>query len=109
YIHQSSFFFYMLRPPPKSTLFPYTTLFRSRLTLSKMEHPDKVSMSLTCLQLRVAECLKSFTNSEEDGREPSTRCARSHMLRPHTECEKATGEPVEQWPLYHLHEPGRLR
>src|SRR5207248_6937633 len=85
YIHQSSFFFYMLRPPPKSTLFPYTTLFRSRLTLSKMEHPDKVSMSLTCLQLRVAECLKSFTNSEEDGREPSTRCARSHMLRPHTD------------------------
>src|SRR5687768_17843499 len=26
-----SFFFYMLRPPPSSTLFPYTTLFRSSL------------------------------------------------------------------------------
>src|SRR5438046_1615094 len=26
----SSFFFLMLRPPPRSTLFPYTTLFRSR-------------------------------------------------------------------------------
>src|SRR5438132_7112895 len=25
----------MLRPPPKSTLFPYTTLFRSRRTLRK--------------------------------------------------------------------------
>src|SRR5438552_8828155 len=25
------FFFLMLRPPPRSTLFPYTTLFRSRL------------------------------------------------------------------------------
>src|SRR5207249_11794518 len=24
------FFFYILRPPPGSTLFPYTTLFRSR-------------------------------------------------------------------------------
>src|SRR3712207_7532014 len=24
------FFFLMIRPPPKSTLFPYTTLFRSR-------------------------------------------------------------------------------
>src|SRR5205823_14831844 len=24
-----SFFFLMLRPPPRSTLFPYTTLFRS--------------------------------------------------------------------------------
>src|SRR5437763_16586436 len=25
-----SFFFYMILPPPRSTLFPYTTLFRSR-------------------------------------------------------------------------------
>src|SRR5438445_6945014 len=25
----SSFFFLMIRPPPRSTLFPYTTLFRS--------------------------------------------------------------------------------
>src|SRR5690606_41467490 len=29
YIHRSSTFFLMLRPPPRSTLFPYTTLFRS--------------------------------------------------------------------------------
>src|SRR6266700_5767078 len=29
YIH-SSFFFLMIRRPPRSTLFPYTTLFRSR-------------------------------------------------------------------------------
>src|SRR5207247_10574552 len=25
----STFFFFMIRPPPRSTLFPYTTLFRS--------------------------------------------------------------------------------
>src|SRR3712207_8157934 len=30
----SSFFFLMIRRPPRSTLFPYTTLFRSRLGLS---------------------------------------------------------------------------
>src|SRR5690625_6000654 len=24
------FFFFMIRPPPRSTLFPYTTLFRSK-------------------------------------------------------------------------------
>src|SRR5947209_19628430 len=29
-----SFFFLMIRPPPRSTLFPYTTLFRSKLELS---------------------------------------------------------------------------
>src|SRR5256885_13185226 len=28
---QSLFFFLMIRRPPRSTLFPYTTLFRSRL------------------------------------------------------------------------------
>src|SRR5690606_41703489 len=27
------FFFYMIRPPPRSTLFPYTTLFRSPVRL----------------------------------------------------------------------------
>src|SRR5688572_33008265 len=27
----SSFFFLMIRRPPRSTLFPYTTLFRSRI------------------------------------------------------------------------------
>src|SRR2546426_12024613 len=29
-IHLSFFFFLMIRRPPRSTLFPYTTLFRSR-------------------------------------------------------------------------------
>src|SRR5258708_8509461 len=29
--HRSSFFFLMIRRPPISTLFPYTTLFRSKL------------------------------------------------------------------------------
>src|SRR5690348_17589104 len=28
-----SFFFLMMRRPPRSTLFPYTTLFRSQITL----------------------------------------------------------------------------
>src|SRR3712207_7040605 len=28
----ASFFFLMIRRPPRSTLFPYTTLFRSRVT-----------------------------------------------------------------------------
>src|SRR5215204_7471444 len=29
FLHSSSFFFLMIRRPPRSTLFPYTTLFRS--------------------------------------------------------------------------------
>src|SRR5436305_12422455 len=31
-LHYLSFFLYILPPPPRSTLFPYTTLFRSRRT-----------------------------------------------------------------------------
>src|SRR5215217_3054792 len=34
YIIFSFFFFLMIRRPPRSTLFPYTTLFRSRTRLS---------------------------------------------------------------------------
>src|SRR2546426_2479913 len=38
-IHVLSFFFLMIRRPPRSTLFPYTTLFRSN---------DKVTGVQTC-------------------------------------------------------------
>src|SRR3712207_8734272 len=30
----------MIRRPPRSTLFPYTTLFRSTRTVDKMLHPE---------------------------------------------------------------------
>src|SRR5476651_2808570 len=32
------FFFLMIRRPPRSTLFPYTTLFRSRIARSARKH-----------------------------------------------------------------------
>src|SRR5439155_26118682 len=35
------FFFLMIRRPPRSTLFPYTTLFRSRETLQAVEPPSE--------------------------------------------------------------------
>src|SRR5687768_18051700 len=34
------FFFLMMLLPPRSTLFPYTTLFRSSLGLVRADHPD---------------------------------------------------------------------
>src|SRR5204863_8000677 len=37
--HLCFFFFLILRRPPSSTLFPYTTLFRSRSTGSRTSHP----------------------------------------------------------------------
>src|SRR3712207_6919604 len=41
------FFFLMIRRPPRSTLFPYTTLFRSRL--------DEVEVELGVQRLQPAE------------------------------------------------------
>src|SRR5256885_8117911 len=36
------FFFLMIRRPPRSTLFPYTTLFRSRLAAGgRVPYPDR--------------------------------------------------------------------
>src|SRR3712207_7971911 len=35
------FFFLMIRRPPRSTLFPYTTLFRSRFVRSRSCHPHR--------------------------------------------------------------------
>src|SRR3712207_7495241 len=37
----TSVFFLMIRRPPRSTLFPYTTLFRSRRHDSAMGHRDR--------------------------------------------------------------------
>src|SRR5438876_11722667 len=51
------FFFLMLRRPPRSTLFPYTTLFRSGLALrrdlpDRQDHPgDVLSLHLRPLRL----------------------------------------------------------
>src|SRR5438105_12381474 len=41
--HRLSFFFLSLRPPPRSTLFPYTTLFRSCRA-----HPARPSPRAAC-------------------------------------------------------------
>src|SRR5205085_6214604 len=40
-----SCFFYLMRPPPRSTLFPYTTLFRSR-PQQEPQQPAALSMLL---------------------------------------------------------------
>src|SRR3712207_8067639 len=42
----SLFFFLMIRRPPRSTLFPYTTLFRSRRsTLRSSSHAEREGVS----------------------------------------------------------------
>src|SRR5258708_28861546 len=43
------FFFLMIRRPPRSTLFPYTTLFRSKSALSRIMILDFLAGSRTTL------------------------------------------------------------
>src|SRR6267143_4360821 len=42
------FFFLMIRRPPRSTLFPYTTLFRSPLPASGASNPELELLELSC-------------------------------------------------------------
>src|SRR3712207_8573340 len=82
---ETEFFFLMIRRPPRSTLFPYTTLFRSLLATEaaheqdeevreQQEHPlvlgqaeDAVGQELGCLADR-----------QEPGDRKSTRLNSSH-------------------------------
>src|SRR5262245_66481079 len=44
------FFFLMIRRPPRSTLFPYTTLFRSRWRSNRSQKLDNARRAPECLQ-----------------------------------------------------------
>src|SRR2546429_10032314 len=62
------FFFLMIRRPPRSTLFPYTTLFRSR---AKMEARAFAGDRLTAL--KIFEEWKQKLRSEEHTSELQSR------------------------------------
>src|SRR6202161_4276189 len=52
---QRFFFFLMIRRPPRSTLFPYTTLFRSRLQLVRAAGPNRRASQVRLLLPRSEE------------------------------------------------------
>src|SRR6266536_3774397 len=49
------FFFFMIRRPPRSTLFPYTTLFRSEPTRMRIDDGDTDRCSWRKAELRSEE------------------------------------------------------
>src|SRR5258706_14623758 len=60
-----SFFFLMIRRPPRSTLFPYTTLFRSVVAMQACDFLDHVLFDLEIEEDRSEEHtseLQSLTN-----------------------------------------------
>src|SRR2546426_12333135 len=65
------FFFLMIRRPPRSTLFPYTTLFRSDLGQRFVD-----GSRVRCLQKRL-DCLRA---RDHLGDRKSTRLNSSHLV-----------------------------
>src|SRR2546429_6726629 len=59
---RSCFFFLMIRRPPRSTLFPYTTLFRSGRSDSSVTSTDKYALGHILVKFRDSA---SMERSEE--------------------------------------------
>src|SRR2546430_4914606 len=67
YVILSLFFFLMIRRPPRSTLFPYTTLFRSRAGPGSRPSPAPTSCRRRhCFdRVRSARCRRSEEHTSE--------------------------------------------
>src|SRR5439155_13179168 len=65
------FFFFMLRQPPSSTLFPYTTLFRSRALLQR---PHVLQRVARC-RSRTHAAARDFLHGRDLVRRPRARVA----------------------------------
>src|SRR5258705_11595533 len=65
--HALFFFFLMIRRPPRSTLFPYTTLFRSRMLLERCEESLEQVRSLAPFDQKVIrEVLDIITSGRSE-------------------------------------------
>src|SRR2546426_2926764 len=75
------FFFLMIRRPPRSTLFPYTTLFRSYtgpiFTIYKALSAAKLAVELTAAGI---PSVPVFWLATEDQDRKSTRLNSSHLV-----------------------------
>src|SRR5690242_21927796 len=76
--HLTFFFFLMIRRPPRSTLFPYTTLFRS-LRRPVQPHPVQVHVAARHGDLRAVEQAAQRLGVLAQQDRKSTRLNSSHM------------------------------
>src|SRR5258708_36563915 len=78
---QLCFFFLMIRRPPRSTLFPYTTLFRSSLVVRRNNDRDGRGIASSA----ILTDFRAFLVHDCRGRDPasdrkSTRLNSSHQI-----------------------------
>src|SRR5256885_9365674 len=66
----------MIRRPPRSTLFPYTTLFRSRLIVGAFESPEQAALT----EARLKRAGIPATLVTRMGDRKSTRLNSSHLV-----------------------------
>src|SRR5205807_10627967 len=77
------FFFFMLRRPPRSTLFPYTTLFRSRTNSNPSPLSRRAATSLSIPKAQPNEPATPVAHSYNCDRSrdrKSTRLNSSHLV-----------------------------
>src|SRR3712207_8597280 len=73
------FFFLMIRRPPRSTLFPYTTLFRSRVEDNRAWRALAAQAAqAACLSVAVATVVRGVEAPHLDRDRKSTRLNSSH-------------------------------
>src|SRR2546426_5557028 len=68
----------MIRRPPRSTLFPYTTLFRSARILAKALNCEKGPTAHPCNQCELCRAISSGDDIDVDRK--STRLNSSHLV-----------------------------
>src|SRR5215813_14980821 len=87
------FFFLMIRRPPRSTLFPYTTLFRSRCACHSHFHPshrwheqrDRKSTRLNSSHVRISYavfCLKKNKKKKKNKKSQMKKNKNTTKIRP---------------------------
>src|SRR5258707_2020568 len=75
-VHILFFFFLMIRRPPRSTLFPYTTLFRSRPPA--LPEPSSGCRDSRCTRTATAPSRRGRSRQERPGRAPRRARSEEH-------------------------------
>src|SRR3712207_8342115 len=73
-----SFFFLMIRRPPRSTLFPYTTLFRSRSPSTRTSAPRSASATDRCTASHSHRSRRRLTSTDVSAARPSRPRSEEH-------------------------------
>src|SRR5256885_12635714 len=77
YMYSLVFFFLMIRRPPRSTLFPYTTLFRSQVAAratDDVEKQEEIVRVLKALDVLPTDQKEVIVRSEEHTSELQSPC-----------------------------------